>query len=59
MMKRIVILLIAMVMITSCGTARKAEQEQENKKNEEGTEKEFVPTHPPVVIPHSWRESFN
>lgn len=41
--------------LTSCSSAR--ENGGYNKgKVKSDTIKEFIPTHPPVVIPHSWRE---
>ena len=41
----------------SCASAKKAgnnntEQTEEQKKD---SVEQFIPTHPPVVIPHSWR----
>ena len=60
--RRIKPILLAMVaaillpaIFTSCSVAR--ENGDYNKETAKGdTIKEFTPTHPPVVIPHSWRE---
>ena len=40
----------------SCASAKKAENntEQTEEQNKDSVE-QFIPTHPPVVIPHSWR----
>ena len=43
------------VMLSSCGTARKAERSQ--KKEAEVQQDTLPPTHPPVVVPHTWREA--
>lgn len=61
LMRYIVILCIA-AMLSSCGTAHKAEgnQPQTDVEIQQDTvEKKdsFVPLHPPVVIPHSWNEA--
>lgn len=43
----------------SCAASKKAgnnntEQTEEQKKD---SVEQFIPTHPPVVIPHSWRDA--
>lgn len=41
----------------SCASAKKAENnnpKQAEEQNKDSVE-QFIPTHPPVVIPHSWR----
>lgn len=43
------------VLLTSCGTARKAEHDQQ--KEPEIQQDTLPPTHPPVVIPHTWRDA--
>ena len=57
-----------MVSVASCGTARSVPQENGTQKTEtqpatdtlsnHGTPmpEGFVPTHPPVVVPHGWNE---
>ena len=43
------------LLLTSCGTARKAER---NQKNEVEVQQDTLPpTHPPVVVPHTWRDA--
>ena len=42
-------------LLSSCGTARKAECNQ--KKETEVQQDTLPPTHPPVVVPHTWREA--
>lgn len=43
------------VLLTSCGTARKAER---NQKNEVEVQQDTLPPpHPPVVVPHTWRDA--
>lgn len=52
---KIVSIICLGVLLTSCGTARKAER---NQKNEEEVQQDTLPpTHPPVVVPHTWRDS--
>lgn len=42
----------------SCVASKKAENntEQTEEQNKDSVE-QFIPTHPPVVIPHSWRDA--
>ena len=43
----------------SCAASKKAENnntEQAEEQNKDSVE-QFIPTHPPVVIPHSWRDA--
>jgi len=42
----------------SCAASKKAENntEQTEEQNKDSVE-QFIPTHPPVVIPHSWRDA--
>lgn len=43
------------LLLSSCSTARKAERNQ--KKETEVQQDTQPPTHPPVVVPHTWREA--
>ena len=43
------------LLLSSCGTARKAERSQ--KKEAEVQQDTLPPTHPPVVVPHTWRDA--
>ena len=45
-----IILLFLAVLLTSCGAARKVDQT-----SSDSTEKPHL--HPPVVVPHSWRDA--
>lgn len=42
----------------SCASAKKAENKnpKQAEKQNKDSEEQFIPTHPPVVIPHSWRD---
>lgn len=48
-------ILFLAVLLTSCGTARKTECEQQ--KESEVQQDTLPPTHPPVVVPHTWRDA--
>ena len=64
---RILIILLTVLLMISCGTARKAvDTPEETLPDQSGqihqadsTERPdtFVPLHPPVVVPHTWREA--
>lgn len=43
------------LLLSSCGTARKAERSQ--KQETEVQQDTLSPTHPPVVVPHTWRDA--
>lgn len=52
---KIVSIICLCVLLTSCGTARKAER---NQKNEVEVQQDTLPPpHPPVVVPHTWRDA--
>ena len=40
----------------SCSSTRAEKQQAENDKPKHDSVEVFVPTHPPVIIPHTWRE---
>jgi hypothetical protein len=44
-------------MLCSCGTSQKGMEKAFEKVEQADSVKEFVPLHPPVVIPHSWKEA--
>ena len=64
---RIGIILLTALLLVSCGTARRtADSPEDNLQDQAGqihqgdsTERPdtFVPLHPPVVVPHTWREA--
>lgn len=49
-------LVLSLVLIASCGSAGKSGSKSANQ-NVEQSDSTFVPTHPPVVVPHTWRDS--
>ena len=50
-------LMLSSVMCCSCGTSGKGVEKAPVKVEQADSVKEFVPLHPPVVIPHSWKEA--
>ena len=48
MKKKILFILGVLLMLTACGPSKKVVEDSE-KEN-------FVPTHPPVIVPHQWTE---
>ncbi|MBR5465564.1 MAG: hypothetical protein IKU77_07255 [Alistipes sp.] len=51
----IAVVLLTVVCLSACSTARRV-QKQEEAPMPTDSVREFVPTAPPVVILHSWRE---
>ena len=54
-MSAVAVLLLSLTSICSCASSRKMNDETDKIPNADSVEI-FVPTHPPVVVPHSWRE---
>lgn len=50
-------IMLSSVMLCSCGTSQKGMEKASEKVEQADSVKEFVPLHPPVVIPHSWKEA--
>ena len=50
-------LLLSSVMLCSCGASKKGMEKTPEKTEQADSVKEFVPLHPPVVVPHSWKEA--
>lgn len=50
-------MLLSLALLHSCATVREAKT-HDNPQADTDTATVFVPTHPPVVIPHSWRDSY-
>lgn len=50
-------MLLSLAYICACTASKK--METKNDKTQADSVDVFVPTHPPVVIPHSWREEMN
>lgn len=55
-MLAVAVLLLSLTFLCSCATSRKMNKSTEKQPQPDSVDV-FVPTHPPVVIPHSWRES--
>ena len=55
-MLAVAVILLSLAYFCSCATSRKMKKES-NKQPQVDSVDVFVPTHPPVVVPHSWRES--
>lgn len=49
--------LLSSVILYSCRTISKTIERDSETKEQTDSVKEFVPLHPPVVIPHSWKET--
>lgn len=51
--------LLSLAMLCACASSRKAKDATEEQPATESVDSAatFVPTHPPVVIPHPWRDS--
>ena len=62
-MKNYVLLVVAAVLLVSCGTARKTDKSIERQQPSEMPAdtlnvNDTLPRHtPPVVVPHTWREA--
>ena len=50
-------LLLSSVLLAACGTSGQATKPAEERELPADSVKKFVPLHPPVVIPHSWKET--
>ena len=49
-------ILLSLAYLCSCVASRKMKKEIDKQPQTDSVDV-FVPTHPPVVVPHSWRES--
>lgn len=57
---KIFAMLLTAVLLTSCGTAGKGVRSDRSETSPaDTTEKRdtFVPLHPPVIVPHTWRDA--
>lgn len=50
-------MLLSLALFHSCAAVRETKT-HDSPKTDTDTTTVFVPTHPPVVIPHSWRDSY-
>ena len=55
-MLAVAVILLSLAYFCSCATSRKMKNESDKQHQTDSVDL-FVPTHPPVVVPHSWRES--
>lgn len=55
-MLAIAIMLLSLTYLHSCSMTREMNNEDTQQEKVDST-KAFVPTHPPVVVPHSWRDA--
>lgn len=55
-MSAIAIMLLSLTYLHSCSITREMNNE-DTKQEKTDSIKVFVPTHPPVVVPHSWRDA--
>ena len=50
---------LSSALVCSCASTRTNKQEDKDSKPKQDSVDVFVPTHPPVVVPHSWREEMD
>ena len=55
-MSAVAVILLSLAYFCSCAISRKMNRESDKQPQADSVDV-FVPTHPPVVVPHSWRES--
>ncbi len=55
-MSAIAIMLLLLTYLHSCSITREMNN-KDTKQEKTDSIKVFVPTHPPVVVPHSWRDA--
>ena len=56
-MSAIAVMLLSLAYLHSCSMTRETNNQDIQQEKVDST-KAFVPTHPPVVVPHSWRDAF-
>ena len=54
----VVVFILLLAYIYSCAACRKTNKQAESDKNTDSVDT-LLPTHPPVVIPYSWKEEMN
>ena len=57
-MLAVAVVLLSLTLLFSCATSRNTNKANDNKPQADSVDV-FTPTHPPVVVPHSWRENRN
>ena len=51
--------MLSLVIVASCGSARKSAGKSAEQNQEQLDTAKVTPTHPPVVVPHTWREEMD
>lgn len=51
------IIVLSSGLFGACSTSKSSVEKSSPKQTPTDSVKEFVPLHPPVVIPHSWKET--
>lgn len=54
----IVVTLLSPAYLYSCSASREIADEKDIKAQNDSVDR-FIPPHPPIVVPHSWREGEN
>lgn len=57
-MLAVAVMLLSLAYLYSCSMTREINNEDTKQEKADST-KVFVPTHPPVVVPHSWRDALS
>lgn len=57
-MLAIATIVLSLAYLYSCTACRKSSKQDKGDEKTDSVDT-FVPTHPPVVVPHSWREEMN
>ena len=50
-------LMLSSVLFAACSTSKSGVEKKTPEPTSTDSVKEFVPLHPPVVIPHSWKDA--
>ena len=50
--------ILLLVIFNACSSSRSSAKNESEKTTDADSIKEFVPLHPPVVIPHSWKDAY-
>ena len=50
--------ILLLVIFNACSSSQSIAKNDSGKKTDTDSVKEFVPLHPPVVIPHSWKDAY-
>lgn len=50
--------ILLLVIFNACSSSRSSAKNDSEKTTDTVSIKEFVPLHPPVVIPHSWKDAY-